>query len=235
MESKVRPDTVSFRNNSAEGLSILAVGPLELPAPSNEETTAGTPSTNAKISLAEVAPELYYQLRRYPKFYGDDNTIHGGLLERSYLPSNYRIIAGYSNKDIPRFDIDPGDVISGIIGVVPVAEKSNNYVFLLNFDQYLWVKDGSPDAKRKHLPPVGIGIFGRARWAPKDRNVIYQFYSFGIGGYGMIIPGRDDDQWGIGWSSTHISSDLRHNLGLLDIDLKPSCLCTSLFRCLPWP
>ena len=60
-----------------------------------------------------------------------------------------------------------------------------------------------------HLPPVGIGIFGRAGWAPDDRNAIDQFYSFGIGGYGMLIPGRDGDQWGIGWAGSHISSDLR--------------------------
>ena len=54
-------------------------------AKSGEKTTVETSSKSGKISLAEVAPELYYQLRRYPKFYGDDNTIHGGLLERSYL------------------------------------------------------------------------------------------------------------------------------------------------------
>ena len=57
----------------------------EEPATSNEAAKAATSSKNQKISLAEVAPELYYQLRRYPKFYGDDNTIHGGLLERSHL------------------------------------------------------------------------------------------------------------------------------------------------------
>ena len=57
----------------------------EEPAPSNEATTAGTSSTNDKISLAQVAPELYYQLRRYPKFYGDENTVRGGLFERSFL------------------------------------------------------------------------------------------------------------------------------------------------------
>jgi carbohydrate-selective porin OprB len=90
---------------------------------------------------------------------------------------------------------------------------------MLNFDQYLWVKEGSPAAGRKHQPPVGIGIFGRAGWVPKDRNVIDQFYSFGIGGFGMLIPGRDNDQWGIGWAGTHISSDLKDDVGLLGIDL----------------
>ena len=39
--------------------------------------------------------------------------------------------------------------------------------------------------------------------------MIDQFYSLGIGGYGMLIPGRDNDRWGLGWAGTHISSDLR--------------------------
>jgi len=122
---------------------------------------------------------------------------------------------GYSHKDLLDFDIDPRHLIGEIIGAVPVATKSNNYAVLVNFDQYLWVKGGSPAVGRKNLPPVGIGIFGRAGWAPKDRNVIDQFYSFGIGGYGMLIPGRDNDSWGLGWAGTHISSDLRNALGPL--------------------
>jgi hypothetical protein len=135
------------------------------------------------------------------------------------LPGNYRVVAGFSNEDIPRFDIDPRQLIDEVIGVLPVADKSDNYAFLLNFDQYLWVKEGRPDDGRKHLPPVGIGIFGRPGWAPKNRNVIDQFYSFGIGGYGMIIPGRNNDQWGIGWSGTQISSDLRDTVGFFGVDV----------------
>ena len=94
---------------------------------------------------------------------------------------------------------------------MPVAKKSDNYSVMANFDQYLWVKGGSVEAYDRErrlkqskypghagldLPPVGIGIFGRAGWTPKNRNVIDKFFSFGIGGYGMLIPGRDQDQWG---------------------------------------
>jgi hypothetical protein len=148
------------------------------------------------------------------------------------LPGNYRALLGYSSKDIPSFDIDPRHLIEEIIGVVPVAEETENYTFMLNFDQYLWVKPDSSDAYHKrletaqypgvgrhHLPPVGIGIFGRAGWAPSDRNVIDQFYSFGIAGYGMLLPNRDNDQWGLGWAGTHVSTDLRDDVGLLGVDL----------------
>jgi len=131
------------------------------------------------------------------------------------LPGNYRVLVGYDTKDLTDFAIDPRHLIGELIGVVPVVTKTDNYALILNFDQYLWVKGGGPVVGRKGLPPVGIGIFGRAGWVPKDRNVIDQFYSFGIGGYGMIIPSRDYDQWGVGWGGTHISGDLRDDLRVL--------------------
>jgi carbohydrate-selective porin OprB len=134
------------------------------------------------------------------------------------LPGNYRVLLGYNSKDIASFDIDPRHLIEEILGEVPVAEESENYALILNFDQYLWVKEGVEGARR-HLSPVGIGVFGRAGWAPSDRNVIDQFYSFGIAGYGMLLPNRDNDQWGLGWAGTHVSTDLRDDVGLLGVDL----------------
>jgi len=135
-------------------------------------------------------------------------------------PGNYLILSGYDTKDVRDFAVDQRLLIGQLIGRVPAVSKSGNYTVLLNFDQYLWVKGGSPIARRKGLPPVGIGIFGRAGWAPQDRNIIDQFYSFGIGGYGMLIPGRDYDQWGLGWGGTHISSDLRDILSSLRRDVQ---------------
>ncbi len=44
-----------------------------------------TESSGGKLSLIEEAPELIQAIRQYPKFYGDENTIHGGFFERSYL------------------------------------------------------------------------------------------------------------------------------------------------------
>jgi hypothetical protein len=36
-------------------------------------------------------------------------------------------------------------------------------------------------------------------------RVLAGIMAFGSGGYGMLIPGRDYDQWGIGWGGTYIS------------------------------
>lgn len=57
----------------------LYVVPLEA-ADSTEK-----PEEQKLISLAEAEPIIYYAFRRYDKFYGDENTAHGGLLERSSL------------------------------------------------------------------------------------------------------------------------------------------------------
>ncbi len=149
-------------------------------------------------------------------------------------PGNYRFFPLYTSKDHRGFAIDKRRLTGQVFGVVPQATKSDNYTVMVNFDQYLWVKGGSEDAydrerrmkeskypglARLDLPPVGIGIFGRVGWAPKNRNIIDQFYSFGVGGYGMLIPGRDQDRWGVGWAGTHISDDLRSIARALHKDL----------------
>jgi hypothetical protein len=161
-------------------------------------------------------------------------------LQYTYSPTiagrsgNYRFILGYTSKDPRDFQINERHLIGQILGIVPVARENGNYGVMGNFDQYLWVKGGSvkaydserrlkqskhPGHARLHLPPVGIGIFGRAGWAPNDRNVIDQFYSFGVAGFGMLIPGRDQDRWGIGWAGSHISDDLRTLTRFLRKDL----------------
>jgi carbohydrate-selective porin OprB len=150
---------------------------------------------------------------------------------RGDLPGNYRVIGAYTTQDLQSFDIDRRQLIGQILGVVPAATKDDNYGIMLNFDQYLWVKGGSlkeyqdqvdasgiPGMARHKLQPVGFGIFSRAGWAPSDRNVIDEFYSFGIGGTGMIIPGHDNDQWGIGWAITHLSHDFRGAAKLIGSD-----------------
>jgi carbohydrate-selective porin OprB len=135
------------------------------------------------------------------------------------LPGNYRVLVGYDTKDVTDFAIDPRHLLEEIIGLVPIAAKSSNRAAVLSIDQFIWTRSDGTVTGRRGQPPVGIGIFARAGWTPEDRNVIDQFYSLGIGGFGMLIPGRDYDQWGIGWAGTHISGDLRADLALIGEDL----------------
>ena len=61
---------------------------------------------------------------------------------------------------------------------------------------------------------AAVGYF-----ATVPNRVIAGIMAFGSGEYGMTIPGRDYDQWGIGWSGTHLSSDLRAELDFIGIEL----------------
>ncbi len=133
------------------------------------------------------------------------------------LPGNYRLIGAYSRKPITSYDIDERHLIGEDIGTITIPEKNNNYAWLMNFDQYIWIHCNNDTIPcRDDLPPVGILLFGRAGWAPKDRNVIDQFYSIGIGSYGGP-RNRYYDQWGIGYAATHISSDLRRDLMIKNV------------------
>jgi porin len=143
--------------------------------------------------------------------YDTDETVfvgsYGFLPEFGGKPGRYQIVGAYSNKNVPSYAI--GDRIqlgAELVGAVPIKKKTDNYVTLITADQYIYVKD----AKRQ----IGWGPFFRFGWSPKNRNAIDQFYSAGLGGRGLLIPGRDLDFWGIGWGGTHLSSDLRKDLAL---------------------
>ena len=124
-------------------------------------------------------------------------------------PGSFLVDFAYSTQERDSFDISRQQLFGQLIGELPIKEKNSNYTAIGNFAQYLWVKEGSEGLTRHNLPPRGIGIFGRFGWHPEDRNVIDAFYSFGIRGNGVSIPGRNDDQWGLGWAGSHISGDLR--------------------------
>ena len=131
------------------------------------------------------------------------------------LPGLYDVLVGYGTKPTTNFDISERFLIEELIGVVPVSERPNNYALALGASQYVWV---DKNAKRWDGLPVGFGPFARFGIVPEGRNVIDQFYSLGIGGNGGPF-GRVNDNWGIGWAGTHLSSSLRDDLALLGVQL----------------
>jgi porin len=76
-----------------------------------------------------------------------------------------------------------------IIPDLPIQKASGSWFVNYNFDQYIYQPD--PTVSR------GVGIFGRFGGSDGDANPIHVFYSGGIAGKG-IIPGRENDQFGIG-------------------------------------
>ena len=148
--------------------------------------------------------------------YSTDETVfvasYAWLPEFKGLPGRYQLLGAFTNKDYPDYALDNRlELLRVLSGVNVTNDKTNNYLALGTFDQYLYVKD------KERM--VGWGLFARFAWDPEDRNVIDQFYSFGVGGRGCLIPGRDFDFWGLGWAGTHISGDLRDDLALMNVEV----------------
>jgi porin len=70
--------------------------------------------------------------------------------------------------------------------------------------QYVYTPDGAPDridTGDRRADVGGLGLFARVGIADDDTNPIDYTVSAGIGGRGLI-PGRDDDTFGLGFSYT---------------------------------
>ena len=124
------------------------------------------------------------------------------------LPGNYALLGAYTSRDATDF-ASANRWLWAEAGGPTLTTKTDNYAMMINFDQYLYLKDEEEK--------VGVGIFGRGGWSPKNRNFIDQFYSLGVGGTGCLFPERDKDTWGLGWTGTHFSSDLRDDLRILGV------------------
>jgi hypothetical protein len=144
------------------------------------------------------------------------------------LPGLYEFILGYTSKDSLSFAVSERYLLGEILGVLPTITEDDNYGFMFAGSQYLWVREGAQrkrsdpvsfaTARRDNSNPVGFGLTARFGILPSDRNVIDQFYSIGIAGWGGF-PGRDDDNWGVAWAGSHISSDFRDDTSALGFDL----------------
>lgn len=87
-------------------------------------------------------------------------------------------------------------VLSLIIPDLPIGKADNSWAIYANFDQYLYQPDRETDR--------GIGIFARGGFSDGIANPIHYFLSGGVGGKGMI-PGRQNDQFGIGYFYAWVS------------------------------
>ncbi|MBI4522289.1 MAG: carbohydrate porin [Deltaproteobacteria bacterium] len=120
---------------------------------------------------------------------------------RPFGLTGHQVIGGaWSNKDFNSLSQDPRTLIGGILLDASAKKESGSWAFMYNFDQYLYQK--------KEDPSQGLGVFGRFGISDGKANPVHQFYSFGFGGKGLI-PGRDQDRFGIGYYYLKISGDLR--------------------------
>jgi porin len=118
---------------------------------------------------------------------------------------------------------DPGPILRRVLErffpqlltpVQPARKENSTWAMYYGFDQYLWQPSGDP--KR------GIGMFFTFGASDGIVNPVKYSYAVGIGGNG-IVPGRSQDNFGVGWARADITSNfvpfLRTRLGLgLDHD-----------------
>jgi len=119
-------------------------------------------------------------------------------------PAN--IARGLLSERFPRLQ-DPGPILERIlrrnlpgllVPVQPLSTDDSTWTVYYNFDQFVWNPDGKSDR--------GVGIFARFGAADPKTSPVQYACNFGVGGKG-VVPGRPDDQFGIGWSGLAVSND----------------------------
>jgi len=118
------------------------------------------------------------------------------------LPGNVRVGVLYTNEPARNLRITEQQ----LAGLDPLKEEDSNQAYYVNFDQYVFLAD--EEEKR------GLGVFGRAGYGDDDTNVVDRFFSFGMGGKGLV-RGRPGDRFGLGWYYAHTSDKLHDTLKLI--------------------
>ncbi len=112
-----------------------------------------------------------------------------------------RISWTWSDRSRIQFEQNPRQVVGAIIteSIAGLERKGHDWSFLYDFDQYLYMVHGKQDQ--------GFGLFGRFGFTDGEVNPVQEFYSIGLGGKGLV-PGRDNDSFGVGYYYLAISDKL---------------------------
>ncbi|WP_300455578.1 carbohydrate porin [Desulfobacula sp.] len=123
----------------------------------------------------------------------------------SSLPGGFGLMYGYGwdgnfNEINGRINIDQGQLTP--------STKDSTWFFSADFWQYLWVEgDASQpvDSTNGRQDLQGVGVFFRVQFADKDTNPFDYIISAGVNAKGLI-PGRDNDSMGLGFSYNSFQS-----------------------------
>jgi porin len=157
------------------------------------------------VNVSALSPDGTANSAGFDELYEDGVVLAGELrvgIKPFGLPGHQLIGGTWSSKTFNTLQQDPRLLLTflGLPIDVPIRQQSGSWSAYYNFDQFLYTTsaDGSE----------GFGIFGRVGLADPHTNPLEQFYSFGIGGHGML-PGRARDRFGLGFYYGRLSRDLR--------------------------
>lgn len=97
---------------------------------------------------------------------------------------------------------------------LPVNNSSSSCFLIANASQYLYVADAPKEVATKlksGVPLRGLGVFGRAGWAPQQTNTITGDGSVALFARGLA-ESRAYDSVGVGWYMNGISPDLQNQV-----------------------
>jgi len=134
-----------------------------------------------------------------------------------------QVTYAYSSMDTAPFDnprFAPNPLMDFISDKEGIPSKSDNWLVTFNLEQHLWTPQGQKENYATGTQdfannPPGIGLFFRAGYMPKNRNVFNMTMSGGLGGRG-IFSGRPNDRMGIGAYAMFASDDFKDASFLLD-------------------
>ncbi|HHT9111130.1 MAG TPA: carbohydrate porin [Candidatus Brocadiaceae bacterium] len=117
------------------------------------------------------------------------------------LAGHQRVGWTWSDKSRIQFEQNPWEIISAIItgSTAGLERKGHDWSFIYDFDQYVYTVPGKQNQ--------GFGLFGRFGLTDGEVNPVQEFYSIGLSGKGLI-PGRDNDSFGVGYYFLSISDKL---------------------------
>ena len=124
------------------------------------------------------------------------------------LPGTYKLGAWHDTGNFfdQRFDTGGLSLANPASNSYPRTYEGNFSIYSVA-DQMVW---------RQSDGPRSIGVFARIMGAPADRNLIDRSLNAGAN-VKALIPGRDDDTFGIGYGWAHVSkqaSDLDRDTGI---------------------
>jgi len=100
---------------------------------------------------------------------------------------------------------------------LPINFKSESWVTVENFSQYLSVKDDPETVAQKLISGQtlrGVGVFGRVGYAPEKTNPITRDASIALLAHGLS-DGRQHDSFGVGFYYNGISKPLKDDIAQL--------------------
>ncbi|MBI5395520.1 MAG: carbohydrate porin [Verrucomicrobia bacterium] len=116
------------------------------------------------------------------------------------LPGTYKLGGWYHSGRFDDLGFDTQGVSLAESGGIPLTHRGNGGIYV-DMDQMVWREKAGTDE--------GLGVFCRvAPWLPDDRNPI-DFYA-GVGlVYRGLIPGRDQDLFGVAANYARVSGAVR--------------------------